>query len=164
MTVNLDKTQSELAQCLRDVETTQQRFKNIIEKNADGILIVDQEGYVQFANPAAEALFGRLVEELTGKVFGFPLIAGETAELDILRPNKTQAVVKMRVVATEWEHQPAYLVSLRATLAHGTSSRPARCFRTPSRRNSARFPGNAKPLAALNAPPRAAATCTSTQP
>ncbi len=113
MTINLNKTQSELAQCRRDVEATQQRFKNIIEKNADGIVIVDQEGYVRFANPAAEALFGRPIEELMGKVFGFPVIVGETAELDLLRPDRTQAVVEMRVVATEWEHQPAYLASLR---------------------------------------------------
>ena len=113
MTINLNKTQSELAQCRRDVEATQQRFKNIIEKNADGIVIVDQEGYVRFANPAAEALFGRSIEELMGKVFGFPVIVGETAELDLLRPDRTQAVVEMRVVATEWEHQPAYLASLR---------------------------------------------------
>ncbi len=113
MTINLNKSQSELAQCRREVEATQQRFKNIIENNADGIVIVDHEGYVRFVNPAAEALFGRSVEELTGKIFGFPVIAGETAELDLLRPDRTQAIVEMRVVTTEWEHQSAYLASLR---------------------------------------------------
>ncbi|NBD36754.1 MAG: PAS domain S-box protein [Chloroflexi bacterium] len=113
MTTNLNQAQSELAQCRREVEATQQLFKNIIEKNADGIVIVDQEGYVRFANPAAEALFGRSAKELKGTIFGFPVIAGETAELDLLRPDRTQAVVEMRVVATEWEHQPAYLASLR---------------------------------------------------
>ena len=107
MTTKLNQSQSEIAQCRREVEATQQRFKNIIEKNADGIVIVDQEGYVRFANPAAEALFGRSVEELKGTIFGFPVIAGETAELDLLRPDRTQAIVEMRVVTTEWEHQPA---------------------------------------------------------
>ena len=118
MTVNPNKTQSELAQCQSEVEATQQRFKNIIEKNADGIVIVDQEGYVRFANPAAEVLFGRSVAELKGSIFGFPVIAGETAELDLLRPNRTQAIVEMRVVDTEWEHQPAYLASMRDVTAH----------------------------------------------
>lgn len=117
MTINLNQTQSELAQCRREVEATQQRFKNIIENNADGIVIVDHEGYVRFANPAAEALFGRSIAELKGALFGFPVIAGETAELDLLRPDRTQAIVEMRVVTTEWEHQPAYLASLRDVTA-----------------------------------------------
>jgi len=77
------------------------------------MLIVNKRGIVRFANPAAEALFERRAEELLGKELGFPVVAGETAELDIIRRGKETAVAEMRVVETEWEGESAYLASLR---------------------------------------------------
>ena len=42
----------------------QERLRGIIERLADGIVIVDSDGVIQFANPSAEALFGRPFESL----------------------------------------------------------------------------------------------------
>ncbi|MCU0490502.1 MAG: PAS domain-containing sensor histidine kinase [Chloroflexaceae bacterium] len=89
------------------------RFRQIIEKNADSMVVVDGHGLVRFVNPAAEQLFGRSTRELQGSPFGFPVVAGETAELDILRPGAGPSVAEMRVVETTWENQPAFLASLR---------------------------------------------------
>jgi PAS domain S-box-containing protein len=57
----------------------------MIEKDADGILIVDSKGVVRFVNPAAEVLFSCKAEEFLGQLFGFPVVSGETTELDIVR-------------------------------------------------------------------------------
>jgi signal transduction histidine kinase/PAS domain-containing protein len=85
----------------------------IIATNADGMVIVDRHGAVQFANPAAEALFGRSLEALMGQPFGFPLVAGESIELDVRHNGGAPAVVEMRVVEIPWEGRKAFLATLR---------------------------------------------------
>ena len=61
------------------------KFRNIITSNADAIIILDADGIVHFTNPAAELLFGRKAEGLSGEFLGFPVVAGEMAYLASLR-------------------------------------------------------------------------------
>jgi len=89
------------------------RLRNIIEKNVDGIIIVDGNGIVCFVNPAGEALFGLKAEEFVEQLFGFPVVAGETVEIDIVRSTREGVIAEMRVVETEWRGEKAYLLSLR---------------------------------------------------
>ncbi len=51
-----DLTESKRAEEV--LQSREANLRKIIEKNADGIIIVDSNGVVRFANPAAEALFG----------------------------------------------------------------------------------------------------------
>ena len=103
----------ELAQRIQKEQESEARFRQMIECHADGIFVVDHRGVVRFVNPAALALYGREQDELLGQVFGFPAVAGETTELDILRPDKRRATVEMRVVETVWDGEAAFLASLR---------------------------------------------------
>jgi CheY-like chemotaxis protein len=89
------------------------RFRSMIEKDADGILIVDSKGVVRFVNPAAEVLFSCKAEEFLGRLFGFPVVSGETIELDIVHGEAGKIIAEMRVVETDWEGERAYLASLR---------------------------------------------------
>jgi signal transduction histidine kinase len=91
----------------------QSRLRAIVDHVADGIVIVDAEGDVRFANSAAEALFGRPAPELLGEPFGFPVVAGASTEIDILRRSGATVVAELRAVEIEWEAEPALLVSLR---------------------------------------------------
>ncbi|MBN1843863.1 MAG: PAS domain S-box protein [Deltaproteobacteria bacterium] len=91
---------------------SEMRFRLIIEKNADAIFVVNSEGRVRFANPAAERLFGLRGEELVGRMFGFPLTAGGSTEINIIRRHAEAAVAEMGVVEMEWEGEIAYLASL----------------------------------------------------
>ncbi len=95
------------------LQSSEANLRRVITKNADGIIIVDQDGVVRFANPAAGSLFGRKEEELTGEVFGFPIEAGEKTELDIVRKDRETAIAEMRVAETKWEGETTYLASLR---------------------------------------------------
>lgn len=89
-------------------------LRAIIERLPDGIVVVDQLGVIRFANPAAERLFDRTVAELIGTEFGFPVVVGETTEIDILQRGGGAVVyAELRVVETEWEGEPVRLVSLR---------------------------------------------------
>jgi signal transduction histidine kinase len=104
---------ADLDQKIHALQSSEARFRNMIERNADGIIIVDEQGLVCFANPAAEALFGRSAQELLDKPFGFPSVTDETTEIDIIRPDQTIAITEIRVVETTWEGDQTYLVSLR---------------------------------------------------
>jgi signal transduction histidine kinase len=95
----------------RELAAAETRFFNIIGKNADSILIVDGEGGVSFANPAAEELFRR--PNLLGRPFGFPLSPGKVAEIEIPVPGGSPKTGEMRVVDIEWQGRPAYLVTVR---------------------------------------------------
>ena len=89
-------------------------LRTIIESLADGIVIVDPRGSIQFANPAAARLFNRTPEELIGTKLGIPLVAGETTEMEIVRRGGGDVVyAELRVVSTEWEGECVELVSLR---------------------------------------------------
>jgi PAS domain S-box-containing protein len=105
--------QQRLEQCTQELRASKERFRNVISKSADGVLVVDNAGIVRFANPAAEALFGRRGEELGGAPFGFPIVTGEITEIDIIPKQGQPVVAEMRVVETAWEGEMAYLVSLR---------------------------------------------------
>jgi signal transduction histidine kinase/CheY-like chemotaxis protein len=93
------------------IDQTEIRF--LVEKNADGILVVDEDGIVLFANPAAEKIFGRPARALVGSPIGIPFPAGETTEIAIHRPGGDQTDAEVRVVETTWNHRPARLASVR---------------------------------------------------
>jgi signal transduction histidine kinase/CheY-like chemotaxis protein len=88
-------------------------IKFLVEKNADGIIVVDEDGVVLFANPAAEQIFGRARDALIGSPIGIPLIGGETAEITIHRPGGGSIDAEIRAVDTTWDRRPALLATLR---------------------------------------------------
>jgi signal transduction histidine kinase len=93
----------------------QRRLRSIVDRLADGILVVDADGIIRFANPAAEQLFGRPARELVGTELGFPVVAGENAEVEVVRPGAETVTAELRIVDSDWgaEGAPARLVSLR---------------------------------------------------
>ncbi len=95
-----------------ELRASEERFHNIVSISTDGIVIVDGFGMILFVNPAAKSLFGRKAEELQGEQFGFPIVAGETTELDIANREGKRTIAEMRIVVTEWEGKPAYLATL----------------------------------------------------
>src|SRR5689334_15410117 len=62
--------------CEAALEESEARFRNIIDNNGDAIVVVGNDGIVQYANAAAGRMFQRQPSELKGTPFGFPLSAG----------------------------------------------------------------------------------------
>jgi len=104
---------TERKQAEERLKVSKRNFHNIVERSADGIVVVDGEGKVCFVNQAAATLCGQRAEEFLGKPFDFPVAAGETTEIDITGDQGETSVGEMRVVDTEWEGKPAYLALLR---------------------------------------------------
>ena len=100
------------ARARAELDALQRRFRAIIQRTADGIVVVDGEGRIRFANKAAAGLFGRGADRLVGSPFGHALVSGENTEIDIVRQGGP-VTAELRVMDTEWEGEPARIVSLR---------------------------------------------------
>lgn len=109
-------------------DETQQLVKRMVECVADGLLLVNAAGKIQFANPAAAELFGRSADALADTEFGFPIVAGETAEIELVRPGGRLITAELRVSELPWGSDHALLVSLRDITERKESEEAARQF------------------------------------
>ncbi len=95
------------------LEASEARFRNVIERNADGVVVVSRDGIILYMNPAAEEMFQCAADECVGTTFGIPVAHDAQTEIDVPREGCDPLVAEMRVVDSEWEGQPSYLASLR---------------------------------------------------
>ncbi|MBS0222923.1 MAG: response regulator [Proteobacteria bacterium] len=96
-----------------DNSFNQTEIRFLVEKNADGIIVLDGDGVVLFANPAAEQIFGRPLAVLIGSPIGIPFTADEATEIAIPRPDGRLVEAEIRVVDTVWGQRSARLATLR---------------------------------------------------
>lgn len=115
--VERHRLRQELEARMGELQAYADQLHLMFEKHADGIVLVDSAGVIRFVNPAAEILFGREANSLVGEMFGFPLVVGDTAELDMVRPNDEPAAVELRVVETQWDGETVLMASLRDVTA-----------------------------------------------
>ncbi len=131
------KEQAGVQEIKQQLTASEIRFRNVIDKLADGIIIVDSKGLVRFINRAAECLlkcqanallgkevFGTRIFEIQGGQIGTEIIqrVGDSdrnstrvvqTQVEILRKGEEDAIAEMRIVETEWEGQKALMASLR---------------------------------------------------
>ena len=88
-------------------------FYNIVERSADGVVVIDRNKNVCFVNHAAEAFFQRSRDESLGNPAPFPVLTDEVVTLDVFHQGTEKGVAELRVVKTEWEGKPAFLALLR---------------------------------------------------
>ncbi|MBF0153340.1 MAG: PAS domain S-box protein [Magnetococcales bacterium] len=86
----------------------------IVEQNPDGIVILQQDGCVLYANPAAERLFGQTKAELRGRPLGLSMPAGGHGEITLSPANRTSRVVDLRTVTiTRSDGEPVLMATFR---------------------------------------------------
>jgi len=107
-----DKYITELKRAEEALRKSEESFQAIVNKSPNGIIVVNSDGIVRFVNPTAESLFGRKAEELLGSMFGFPVVADENTELDVILEGERKGIAEMRVAETNWQGESAYLASL----------------------------------------------------
>ncbi len=94
------------------------RRKSLAERNEAEILpaallVVNEQGNARFVSAAAAAILGRSPKELLGAPIGAPLYAGETTEMDIVRPDGVALVAEFRAMRGLWEAEDAWFLFLR---------------------------------------------------
>ena len=88
-------------------------FTSIVEKTSEGILVVDSEYKVLYANPAAESLLGRPRGQLVGQHLGLRVFPGQSTEIRGKRLTGETGILELRVESTDWNENPANLLMLR---------------------------------------------------
>lgn len=85
----------------------------MVEDNVDGVIVVDADNIIRFANQRAAEMFNRKKpKKLEGEIFAFNPADNETAEIEIAAENKV-CTVEMRSRKIEWDGRCAMLVVLR---------------------------------------------------
>lgn len=83
----------------------------LVQEASDAIVILDNRGYVRFANAAAKELLGREGADLIGKPFGLPSEVGEH-DVAVVRPDGDNRFAEMRIIETRWGGLPARVAAL----------------------------------------------------
>lgn len=96
-----------------ELKASRESFHNIVVRNKDGILILDQNRYVQFCNPAAENLLGRKADALLNYEFGFPFDPGKSIDAPIVHTNGKPVCLEISATDSRWQGKNSYLLTLR---------------------------------------------------
>jgi signal transduction histidine kinase len=85
----------------------------IVASIPDAVVVVGARDRIRFANPAAEALFGRSLTDLMGQDIGFPAVLHNKTEMDVVRPGGKTVTAEVRFVETDWNGEPSRIMTLR---------------------------------------------------
>lgn len=105
------RTESERKHIEQSLFNSEARSRAIVENEADGIIIMNTDHVIRYANPAAETLLSKSEESLINTKFHL-LTGTDDALIQIPQPNGTMRDAEIRTVATEWDGEDAYIVSL----------------------------------------------------
>jgi len=100
---------------LEEFKESEERFRTLVELNADGVVIVDRDGVVRLANPAAQSMFGSGKYELIGRQFGSPISDEGGPRLDVVGRGRVLDVAEFRVADIRWNRKASHLILLRGT-------------------------------------------------
>ena len=111
----------ERSQNLKQVQT---QFQVLIHSMKEGILIIDTNGIVKFANPAASHHLSLSEEQIVGHSFGVP-VPEPITEIQI--PEKRhRKTLELHTVDIVWDEQEAFLVTVRDITQHKRATRRIR--------------------------------------
>ena len=88
-------------------------FKTIVEGQPEGVIVIDQDMTVRYANPAAQVLLDCRLEELEGKAWQWPLDLNKSVEVDIACTEGKTRVLIIKFVPTKWNGSQVYVGSLQ---------------------------------------------------
>jgi signal transduction histidine kinase len=112
-TLDLEAVNQQLEHRTRELQSSRESFRNIVEKNQEGIAVVDAGGSIRFANPAFARMLGAPPGGVIGKLFPFPLEVGGIRDVEHPGPDGKPVPIEVSLAETQWEGGTAYLASLR---------------------------------------------------
>ncbi|UCH93563.1 MAG: PAS domain S-box protein [Candidatus Aminicenantes bacterium] len=106
----IKRLHSQLGEIREELSASEVRFQNIIGKSKDGVLILDQQGVIIYANPSAQVILNQNIEKIIGEQFGILIEGDYESEISILSSKASPRIVELRVSAIEWNNKPFSLV------------------------------------------------------
>ena len=121
----------------------EQSLRTVIRENVDGMLAIDRTATTCSPTGGRAAARPR-GEALEGTRLGFPLVPGESSEIDVVA-GPSPRTAEMRVVAIDWEGRPATLAALRDVTERKRAEDELRRLSGSSSCGSASAPPSSKP-------------------
>jgi len=109
----VEKRSHQILETKKQIEEERRNLAILVDKYPDGVLLLDKEGKVLFVNPVACLLLGCKKEELLNSFLSFPIIPGETTEIEIFSATGEKRIGETCTMEIEWEGKPAYFVLIR---------------------------------------------------
>ncbi|MGL5035557.1 MAG: PAS domain S-box protein, partial [Microcystaceae cyanobacterium] len=103
-----DRRSMELA-----LQTSEKHLNTIVSKISDGIIILDQQGRVNFANPMASQMFNLRPSEIQDFTMSLPDNPEENWEMGIALPDGSSGLAEVKMSWVIWEGESRYLMSIR---------------------------------------------------
>ncbi len=96
-----------------EIEHRKQVFRQLLTDNRDAVLVVDDEGTVRYANPAAESLLRTPFAGLKDGALELPQERSGLVEWNMALADGGRLEVEIQCAQTEWDGQTVRLLSLR---------------------------------------------------
>jgi len=96
-----------------ELEKTKSSFHNIVERSADGIVVLDRDGRMLYVNKSFKSMFRHKGDKSEGEHFEYPIVVDELSELEFKGLNGDDRIGEMQIIDTKWLGKSAYLVSIR---------------------------------------------------
>ncbi|MFW6456961.1 MAG: PAS domain S-box protein [Planctomycetota bacterium] len=112
-TIQAERSEARANERNRQIREVSSRFQKLVEFDTDGLIVVNTDGVVQFANQAARRMFNKPSEEMIGTNLGVPAADDEPAEIEIIGDSASRNIVEMRSVDMEWKGDLCSLISVR---------------------------------------------------
>lgn len=81
----------------------------------DGVLVLDLDGVVRFANPVAGAMLRRSHRELVGCHLGVAVWGEAVTTVELVGPTRDVVLAELRVVESQWDGERCRVALLRET-------------------------------------------------
>lgn len=107
----IDVTEKQAAR--EQARLREQAFRQLLNDNRDALLVIDGKGSVRYTNPAAQSLLKLSAEELQEHYLPLPPVQEGLIEWALPLPGGVQVEVEIHNSRTDWEGEPAQLLSLR---------------------------------------------------
>ena len=139
------RTQLHLKENARQLKLSEDRLQHIIEDHSGGILVLDEQHAVVYANHSAEEILGQERESLLRQPFAYCTDSHNCNEINFTKPTGEIVALEIRTIKTEWNGEPAFLVCLEditdrkrmmEQLVQQQKNSPPRSYRPESRMSS----------------------------
>lgn len=101
------------ASVLQATQEAEVRLRTIIENIDDGVLILDTQNAIMFANPAAESLIDRSLDEIFGLTVPFTVPERGEDTVTIMHASGEERTLHVKVYPVVWEGLKSHLITLR---------------------------------------------------
>ncbi|MGQ7958334.1 EAL domain-containing protein [Pseudomonas sp. SP16.1] len=112
-----------------EIKRKEKAFRQLLTDNRDALLVIDGEGALRYANPAAERLFAASQRQLLQLRFDLPHISEDLFEWTLQTPSGDELEVEIQLSETDWEGQQVRLLSLRDVGERKESERQLRLLK-----------------------------------